>query len=499
MSTATALLVMCSVAVVTMASRRVYAATKGRSAFKDPLYLLIVVCYAGVAYFFYRASFDSPGYLPRKWRPTKKRDRRVLDYCRPCEGYKAPRAHHCRRCGRCVQRMDHHCPWIGNCVGLRNQAVFFCFLAMYLVATALSIYSLSRVLVVGFDRPEMFRMFREAAQEPRMFSFFQCGAVGFTLVPTSVSIFGYLSVLFFAQQLRNVLFNLTVLERMQISQLQKKYPHRIIPRPYDLGVWENLRQLIKMKAMDGISYPVKDGVDEHALVKLVLRDRDSMMHRKNVRKHAVVKSYSGHMMPLGHGCATMMSAPVTESRLPVEPGDEIFVSRREGLWAYGHNVDTAQSGWLPQDCVKEVGPQVQHLTGEGGGGVQPVALFANYNNQSPNIPTEPGEVPNMPGMAQNIPGNIPNGPGLMPPQNQIPILPPGQPPPLPAPPLSPVQSPVTNQPDANLFGPPKNWSPPPPVTAPVVPTMLQYELNEDGQNYVRQGRHGKRQKMPSHP
>jgi len=243
---------------------------------------------------------------------------------------------------------------------------------MYLLSTVLSIYSLSRVLVTGFNKPEMFRVFREAEREPRLFSFFQCGTVGFTLVPTSLSVFLYISVLFFAQQLRNILLNVTVVERMQISQLQKRYPHRVIPRPYDLGMSQNFHQLAKLSTMDGINYPVKSGTDEHALLKLVLRERDSMLRKKHVKKHAVVKGYGGTIMPLSHGCATMMSAPVTESRLPVEPGDEIYVSRREGLWAYGHNTDTAQSGWLPQDCVQEVGPP------RAGGGGQPVGFFADH-------------------------------------------------------------------------------------------------------------------------
>lgn len=45
-------------------------------------------------------------------------------FCKKCNCFKPPRAHHCRTCGRCVVKMDHHCPWINNCLGQNNQKFF---------------------------------------------------------------------------------------------------------------------------------------------------------------------------------------------------------------------------------------------------------------------------------------------------------------------------------------------------------------------------------------
>ncbi|KAL4765050.1 putative palmitoyltransferase with autoacylation activity Pfa4 [Aspergillus foveolatus] len=79
------------------------------------LAICIWICY-------YRACTVDPGRVPIGWMPS---DRKRLEadrasgrqrWCRRCEAYKPPRAHHCKTCGRCIPKMDHHCPWTSNCV-----------------------------------------------------------------------------------------------------------------------------------------------------------------------------------------------------------------------------------------------------------------------------------------------------------------------------------------------------------------------------------------------
>ncbi|KAK3996998.1 putative palmitoyltransferase [Cladorrhinum sp. PSN332] len=125
---------------------------------------------------FLHASASDPGILPRNlhqfpppeesddpWRPGPPTTEWVLiksaerstaamevptKYCRTCQIWRPPRAHHCRLCDNCVETQDHHCVWLNNCVGRRNYRYFFTFISS---ATFLGLYlagaSLAQILV----------------------------------------------------------------------------------------------------------------------------------------------------------------------------------------------------------------------------------------------------------------------------------------------------------------------------------------------------------------
>jgi palmitoyltransferase ZDHHC9/14/18 len=67
-----------------------------------------------------------------------------IKFCKTCNIWRPPRAHHCRVCNNCVESQDHHCVWLNNCVGKRNYRYFFAFistallLGLYLIAVSLT-------------------------------------------------------------------------------------------------------------------------------------------------------------------------------------------------------------------------------------------------------------------------------------------------------------------------------------------------------------------------
>ncbi|KAF2000769.1 palmitoyltransferase erf2 [Amniculicola lignicola CBS 123094] len=69
-------------------------------------------------------------------------------YCKSCNIWRPPRAHHCRVCDNCIETQDHHCVWLNNCVGRRNYRYFFVFVcAATLAGFFLLGASLAHILV----------------------------------------------------------------------------------------------------------------------------------------------------------------------------------------------------------------------------------------------------------------------------------------------------------------------------------------------------------------
>lgn len=97
----------------------------------------------------------SPGHVPEGWRPDLHSGDAIevkgsggLRYCKMCDHYKPPRAHHCRKCKTCVLKLDHHCPWVANCVGYFNHGHFIRFLLWVDIACS---YHLVMMCSKGYD------------------------------------------------------------------------------------------------------------------------------------------------------------------------------------------------------------------------------------------------------------------------------------------------------------------------------------------------------------
>lgn len=71
-----------------------------------------------------------------------------VKFCKSCNVWRPPRAHHCRVCDSCIETQDHHCVWLNNCVGRRNYRYFFTFVASgTILALFLLAASLAQILV----------------------------------------------------------------------------------------------------------------------------------------------------------------------------------------------------------------------------------------------------------------------------------------------------------------------------------------------------------------
>jgi palmitoyltransferase len=95
---------------------------------------------------YFRSITTDAGSVPSTWEPSdankknmdaeegrgRGEQRRLVAahgrWCRKCDRWKPPRAHHCKTCRKCVVKMDHHCPWTNNCVGYANLPDFLRFL-----------------------------------------------------------------------------------------------------------------------------------------------------------------------------------------------------------------------------------------------------------------------------------------------------------------------------------------------------------------------------------
>lgn len=72
-------------------------------------------------------------------------------YCKTCNIWRPPRAHHCRVCDACIETQDHHCVWLNNCVGRRNYRYFFAYVS-FASLLALMLLSFSIVHVVYYGK-----------------------------------------------------------------------------------------------------------------------------------------------------------------------------------------------------------------------------------------------------------------------------------------------------------------------------------------------------------
>lgn len=123
----------------------------------DPVFLALV----GMLLWSYFSCTTEPGRVPPGWTPpgvseaeldrVRRQQQGFLQpgskdpsdvsrprFCKKCQAWKPPRAHHCSVAGHCVLRMDHYCLWVVNTVGLLNYKAFLLFLFWTMLAAGLA-------------------------------------------------------------------------------------------------------------------------------------------------------------------------------------------------------------------------------------------------------------------------------------------------------------------------------------------------------------------------
>ncbi|KAL4786600.1 DHHC palmitoyltransferase-domain-containing protein [Aspergillus varians] len=212
------------------------------------LALCIWICY-------YRACTVDPGRIPKGWAPS---DRKQLEadqasgrqrWCRRCEAFKPPRAHHCKTCRRCIPKMDHHCPWTSNCVSHFTFPHFVRFLFYAVIGIAyLETLLFERVSIVWAAKDLPSYMGPSVTQIGHLFVLF---------VVNSLTLF--VLFLLLVRTLWSLGSNTTTIESWEIERHETllrrarrfggflQGPGGISVRiskqeyPYDIGIWSNIR------------------------------------------------------------------------------------------------------------------------------------------------------------------------------------------------------------------------------------------------------------------
>ncbi|KAI1887197.1 hypothetical protein AGOR_G00203670 [Albula goreensis] len=328
-----------------------------------------------ILYNYFNAMFVGPGYIPLEWKPENSQDSVYLQFCRVCQGYKAPRSHHCRKCNRCVMKMDHHCPWINNCCGHLNHAYFTSFLLLAplgclhaaFIFTMTMYTQLYDRISFGWSSVKIDMSAVKRMHNPIMpFSVPAFAATLFALglaLGTTIAV----GMLFFIQ-MKVIFRNKTSIEawieekardRIQYYQTGEEFVF-----PYDLGSWwENFKQVFTWSGVpegDGVEWPVHEKCHQHTLTIEQLKQKAD----KRVRsiQYRVVEDYNGACCPIGKGLRTFLRTPCTEEpRICLTRGEVLFATRGTKWWMYGDKVLSEEQtktgvrirGWFPRRCVEK--------------------------------------------------------------------------------------------------------------------------------------------------
>ncbi|KAL7734120.1 hypothetical protein ACLKA6_011800 [Drosophila palustris] len=318
-------------------------------------------------YNYVMAVMVGPGFLPRKWQPLHHREAKFLQFCKRCDGFKAPRSHHCRQCDRCVKKMDHHCPWINHCVGWANQAYFVYFLVFYMLSNLHAAVVLSLGGFHYFSDSLLYGDIRRIKWSSLLICVFSLGlSVGIVLCMLKL----------ICIQIVCIVKNRTsieqwIVEKASCRRARSKRQLKPFVYPYNIGWYSNLGQVFNIESQTrgrGIEWPVRKGCDQFTLTREQLAQKAEK--RQRTRTFKCTRHVTGHWLPiLSQGLMVTICVPCADDpRIRLEPNDLIRVTRIRNYWLFGERVlgeasDQDQNkklrkgpirGWFPRRCAIDV-------------------------------------------------------------------------------------------------------------------------------------------------
>ncbi|EJW05069.1 hypothetical protein EDEG_00850 [Edhazardia aedis USNM 41457] len=150
-------------------------------------------------------------------------------FCNRCQMYRPERSHHCSKCNRCIKKMDHHCIWLGVCINNDNMGHFVRFIFFGFWSSFILFATQMSFLLMNRDK-----------------NFYKKNVVLAVFIITTTLVTAITSIitfLFFKTAFRNVMKNVTFLEKEKYVDYQM-FTNNEVTNPYDRGVWKNIRDVL---------------------------------------------------------------------------------------------------------------------------------------------------------------------------------------------------------------------------------------------------------------
>ncbi|KAI8388644.1 DHHC palmitoyltransferase-domain-containing protein [Radiomyces spectabilis] len=283
-----------------------------------PFNVFIIMIYINYAL----TCLTDPGSVPSNWIP----DHHVLEvkqsthrprFCKTCNNYKPPRAHHCRICQRCVLKMDHHCPWVNNCIGFANYCHFLRLL-FYVNVTSIYLFVLLACRLARIVGEMHDFHVRPSTQEA---AFLSINLVLCTVVLVAVGILG-------GYHVYCVGTNTTTIESWEKGRtltLKNQGTIQKVKYPYHRGIMNNVRTVLGPHVLFWFCprRMVGTGLDFPINVKHVIEEEHQELNRSSLYSTYTARSEIAEMQSITHppsGHTKTLDVVEKLPHIPTTPG-----------------------------------------------------------------------------------------------------------------------------------------------------------------------------------